>query len=134
MKLLAAATAANVKGTLGASLAALAPAVNALLGYIPLGASRGFSAARVDRPRDPGVLQLASEPYGVDTDGLDLLQHVRVQYPDVVRFLVTGSTDIHVAMRAVNEGACHRYFLKPWSEDMLRDALEIVMHARRVVV
>jgi hypothetical protein len=35
MKLLAAATAANVEGTQGASLAALAPAVNALLGYIP---------------------------------------------------------------------------------------------------
>jgi DNA-binding NtrC family response regulator len=67
-------------------------------------------------------------------DGLDLLQHVRVQYPDVVRFLVTGSTDLQVAMRAVNEGACHRYFLKPWSDDKLRDSLQIVLRARRVVI
>jgi FixJ family two-component response regulator len=52
----------------------------------------------------------------------------------MVRFLVTGSTDLSIAVRAVNEGACHRYFLKPWSEDKLRDALDIVLRSRRVVI
>ena len=65
-----------------------------------------------------------------ETDGLDLLQHVRMQYPDTVRFLVTGNRDIEVAARAVNEGAVHRYFSKPWSDDKLRAALEIVLRGR----
>jgi DNA-binding NtrC family response regulator len=65
-----------------------------------------------------------------DSDGLDLLQHARVQYPNIVRFLVTGNRDIEVAMRAVNEGAVHRYFLKPWNDDQLRNALEILLRAR----
>jgi DNA-binding NtrC family response regulator len=65
-----------------------------------------------------------------DSDGLDLLQHVRMQYPDTIRFLVTGNRDIEVAARAVNEGAVHRYFSKPWSDEKLRAALEIVLRVR----
>ena len=65
-----------------------------------------------------------------DADGLDLLQHVRVQQPSTVRFLVTANRDLDVAMRAVNEGAVHRYFLKPWNDETLRSALEILLHAR----
>jgi len=67
---------------------------------------------------------------GADSDGLDLLQHVRMQYPDTVRFLVTGNRDIEVAARAVNEGAVHRYFSKPWDDEKLRAALEIILRSR----
>jgi len=65
-----------------------------------------------------------------ETDGLDLLQHVRMQYPDTIRFLVTGNSDIEIAARAVNEGAVTRYFSKPWSDEKLRAALEIVLRFR----
>ena len=70
--------------------------------------------------------------YSMDTDadGLDLLQHVKIQQPDTVRFLVTANRDLEVAMRAVNEGAVHRYFLKPWNDEKLRSALEILLHSR----
>lgn len=67
---------------------------------------------------------------GAESDGLDLLQLCKVQYPDMIRFLVTATRDIDVAMRGVNEGAIHRYFLKPWDENKLRDALEIVLRSR----
>lgn len=66
-----------------------------------------------------------------ETDGLDFLQHVRMMYPDTVRFLVTGNRDIEVAARAVNEGAVDRYFSKPWNDDKLRAALEIVLRSRQ---
>ena len=33
-----------------------------------------------------------------------------------------------VAIRAVNEGAVHRYFLKPWDDGALTGALEIQLH------
>lgn len=65
-----------------------------------------------------------------DADGLDLLQLVKVQQPTTVRFLVTANRDIDVVVRAVNEGAVHRYFLKPWSDEKLRSALEILLHSR----
>jgi DNA-binding NtrC family response regulator len=65
-----------------------------------------------------------------DSDGLALLHQVRMHYPDTVRFLVTGNRDIEVAARAVNEGAVHRYFSKPWNDEKLRAALEVVLRAR----
>jgi DNA-binding NtrC family response regulator len=68
---------------------------------------------------------------GTSSDGLDLLQMVRVQYPETVRFLVTGNRDVEVVVRAVNEGSVHRYFLKPWNDDQLRSALRILLHSRR---
>jgi DNA-binding NtrC family response regulator len=65
-----------------------------------------------------------------DADGLDLLQHVKLQQPATIRFLVTGNRDIEVVVRAVNEGAVHRYFLKPWNDEKLRSALEILLHGK----
>ena len=64
-----------------------------------------------------------------DSDGLDLLQHVRLAHPTVVRFLVTGSRDLQVAERAVSEG--HRYFLKPWDDAKLRSALVLVLSSQQ---
>jgi len=65
-----------------------------------------------------------------DSDGLDLLQMVRLQQPDSIRFLVTASRDLDVAVRAVNGGAVHRYFIKPWHDEQLRSALEILLRSR----
>jgi DNA-binding NtrC family response regulator len=66
-----------------------------------------------------------------DTDGLELLQHVKLLYPWTVRFLVTGNKQIEVVARAVNEGSVDRYFQKPWDDEKLRAALEILLHGRR---
>jgi DNA-binding NtrC family response regulator len=68
-----------------------------------------------------------------DSDGLDLLQHVRVSYPEMIRFLVTGNRDIEVAARAINEGSVHRYFAKPWDDEKLRAALDIMLRSRHPV-
>ena len=65
-----------------------------------------------------------------DRDGLDLLQHVRVSYPEMIRFLVTGNREIEVAARAINEGSVHRFFSKPWDDEKLRAALEILLRSR----
>ena len=71
--------------------------------------------------------------YGLkaETDGLDILQHVRLVYPDTARFLLTGTGDMEVAARAINEGAVQRLFLKPWDEEKLRSALEIMLRSRQ---
>lgn len=67
---------------------------------------------------------------GTEYDGLDLLQHVRLSQPEVVRFLITGNRDLEIATRAVNEGSVHRYFLKPWDDDKLRLALALVLRTK----
>lgn len=67
---------------------------------------------------------------GDERDGLDLLGHVRLMYPEMVRFLVTANRDLDIVVRAVNEGSVHRYFAKPWHDDQLRAALDIMLRSR----
>lgn len=99
---------------------------------------RGYEIEEAASPREalellrraPADAIVSDYSMGADSDGLDLLQLVKVQYPETVRFLVTASRDLEVVMRAVNEGAVHRYFLKPWRDDQLRSALEILLRGR----
>jgi DNA-binding NtrC family response regulator len=99
---------------------------------------RGYEIAEAGSPSqalelmkaDPFDALVSDYSMGAERDGLDLLQAVKVQYPDTVRFLVTANRDLDVVVRAVNEGAVHRYFLKPWSDEKLRAALEIVLRSR----
>jgi DNA-binding NtrC family response regulator len=99
---------------------------------------RGYDVAETSSPRE-ALATMKTRSFDAivcdfslesDSDGLDVLQHVRMQYPDTVRFLVTGNRDIEIAARAVNEGAVHRYFSKPWNDDKLRAALEILLRLR----
>jgi len=84
----------------------------------------GPSAPPMDRVSSINV------PTFVAHSPADLLAHVKLIYPETVRFLVTANRDLDVAARAVNEGSVHRYFLKPWDEAKLRTALEIVLASK----
>lgn len=99
---------------------------------------RNHDTAEAGSPRDAMDL-LKQRPFdavisdysmGTETNGLELLNHVRFVYPYTVRFLVTANRDVDVAVRAVNEGSVDRYFLKPWDDDKLRSALDITIASR----
>ena len=55
--------------------------------------------------------------------GVDLLAAVREQYPDVVRLMLSGLTEIDVAVDAINRGEIYRLITKPWNGDELRATL-----------
>lgn len=61
--------------------------------------------------------------------GSEFLNQVRELYPQVVRMMLTGATDIEVAKRAINQGAISRFFTKPWEDHELligvRQALRV---------
>ena len=61
--------------------------------------------------------------------GAQLLSNAKKLYPDTVRILLTGFSDMESTIQAINEGAIYRYISKPWSNDELKkiihDALEI---------
>jgi response regulator RpfG family c-di-GMP phosphodiesterase len=52
--------------------------------------------------------------------GVDLLSKVRERQPDVVRMLLTGYTEMDVAVDAINRGQIYRLITKPWNDDELR--------------
>jgi response regulator RpfG family c-di-GMP phosphodiesterase len=55
--------------------------------------------------------------------GVDFLAGVRERFPDVVRMMLTGYTEINVAVDAINRGEIYRLITKPWNDDELRATL-----------
>jgi putative nucleotidyltransferase with HDIG domain len=55
-----------------------------------------------------------------EMSGVDLLSQVRERHPDIVRMLLTGYTEMTVAVDAINRGEIYRLITKPWNDDELR--------------
>ena len=61
-------------------------------------------------------------------NGADVLEQIRSKWPDVVRILLTGYSDMNSTIAAINRGEIYRYIAKPWDDNdivlIVRDALE----------
>lgn len=61
-------------------------------------------------------------------NGAELLEQVRSKWPDVVRILLTGYSDMSSTIAAINRGEIYRYISKPWTDSEIvltvHDALE----------
>ncbi len=55
-----------------------------------------------------------------EMSGVDLLSSVRQRHPDIVRMMLTGFTEMNVAVEAINRGEIYRLITKPWNDDELR--------------
>lgn len=81
-----------------------------------------------------GLALLEQEPIEVvisdmrmpQMDGAQFLEQVRLRWPDTMRLLLTGYSDIQSILAAINRGEIHRYITKPWDDN---DILLIVRHA-----
>ena len=51
--------------------------------------------------------------------GVQFLEKVLVKFPDPVRVLLTGYTDMGAVVDAVNKGKIFHYLAKPWNEEEL---------------
>ncbi len=52
--------------------------------------------------------------------GVEFLESILERYPDMIRILLTGYTDIEAVIDAINKGQVYRYITKPWDETELR--------------
>ena len=64
--------------------------------------------------------------------GAELLKECFETYPEMVRVLLTGYSDLDSAIKAVNEGNIYRYISKPWDNDQLRDMVAEVLESREL--
>src|SRR5260370_5764885 len=52
--------------------------------------------------------------------GVEFLNRIRVEHPETVRLLFTGSTDLKPVLEAINSGQVYRYISKPWDPEDLQ--------------
>jgi diguanylate cyclase (GGDEF)-like protein len=56
-----------------------------------------------------------------DMSGTEFLGRVKMLYPDTVRLVLSGYTDLATVTEAINRGAIYRFLTKPWNDDELRE-------------
>lgn len=58
-----------------------------------------------------------------EMSGVDLLSSVRERHPDMVRMMLTGYTEMNIAVEAINRGEIYRLITKPWNDEEVKATL-----------
>ena len=99
-------------------------AVQRLLRHEPcrvLTASRGAEALELLTSDSAQVV--VSDQRMPEMNGVELLSAVRDRHPDAVRMMLTGYTEMNVAVEAINHGEIYRLITKPWNDEELKATL-----------
>lgn len=59
-----------------------------------------------------------------ETTGVEFFKSISVNYPDPIRILLTGYTDITALADAINHGDIYRYITKPWNDLELHNSIK----------
>lgn len=88
-------------------------------------ASSGSEALEKLMKSDIDVLVTDIMMHGMN--GLDLIDETQKMYPELVKIVLSGNTQVSSIIDAINEGHVYRYIIKPWKID--EDAIEILSKA-----
>ena len=58
-----------------------------------------------------------------EMNGTEFLARVKQMYPDTIRIVLSGYTDLESVTDAINRGAIYRFLTKPWDDETLRSTL-----------
>ncbi|MBE0437955.1 MAG: response regulator [Methylomicrobium sp.] len=92
-------------------------------GYQILTANSGAEGLELLNGQRVGVI--ISDQRMPHMTGAEFLSEVKVLYPDTMRIMLSGYTDLESVTNAINEGAIYKFLTKPWEDDLLRDNIRI---------
>ncbi len=87
-------------------------------GYNILTASNGIEG--LEKLNSHQVSLVISDQRMPRMSGVDFLRQVKKRSPETIRIMLTGYTDIEVAIAAINDGEVYRYITKPWDEKEIK--------------
>lgn len=87
-------------------------------GYQILRANGGLQGLEILARHPVGVIISDQRMPGMT--GTEFLSKVRERYPDTIRIVLSGYTDLNSVTDAINRGAIYKFLTKPWEDDLLR--------------
>jgi len=75
------------------------------------------------------VQVIVSDQRMPDMSGTEFLGRVRDLYPDTIRMVLSGYTDVATITEAINRGAIYRFLTKPWNDEELREHIHAAFRA-----
>ena len=86
--------------------------------------SSAESAYEILKERSKEIAIVITDQRMPGDHGIDLLKHLRANYPDIIRLLTTAYSDLEEAIDSVNQGEVYRYIKKPWNINELKTELK----------
>jgi len=94
---------------------------------------RVFTTATVDEGMDilknNEIHLIVTDQKMPEMSGVEFLAHILPDYPDPVRMILTGFSDVEAIIEAINSGRVYRYITKPWNKDDLKTILDDALTA-----
>jgi response regulator RpfG family c-di-GMP phosphodiesterase len=59
-----------------------------------------------------------------EMSGIEFLDKARERWPDCIRIMLSGYTELEAVIQAVNRSAIYKFFTKPWEDDLLQDHIK----------
>lgn len=87
-------------------------------GYKILMATRAQDAFELLAKHDVQVI--LSDQRMPEMNGTEFLSRVKDLYPDTIRIVLSGYTDLKSVTDAINKGAIYKFLTKPWDDELLR--------------
>jgi response regulator RpfG family c-di-GMP phosphodiesterase len=56
--------------------------------------------------------------------GTKFLSKVKEKYPDTIRIVLTGYTEVDTIRDAINDGHIYKFILKPWNDDNIKNEIK----------
>tara|TARA_R110002050_G_scaffold221792_2_gene357671 strand:- start:42377 stop:42865 length:489 start_codon:yes stop_codon:yes gene_type:complete len=64
--------------------------------------------------------------------GVEFLESIIPDFPDTIRILITGFSDIQAVIDAINKGKIYHYVQKPWDETYLKNIIHNAFETHRL--
>jgi len=88
-------------------------------GFTLLTATSGEEALDIMKKQEKPISLIVSDQRMLGMSGTDFLETSKQIFPDAIRFLMTGYSDINAIIEGINKGEIHRFFTKPWIDEDL---------------
>ncbi len=99
--------------------------------YIVYTATNGDDALKIIKEKHIQVILSDQRMPGMT--GVDLLDKIKDQYPEVVKIILTGYSDIEAVFGAINKGQVFRYLTKPWNPLELEMAVQEAFEKQELI-
>ncbi len=92
--------------------------------YNILSAANGLEATKILEEKGDEISLIVSDQRMPVMTGTEFLKKANEEFPDIVKILLTGNTDVDVIIDAINECHLYQYVLKPFEPEDLKTTVE----------
>ncbi|MCH8618680.1 EAL domain-containing protein [Undibacterium sp. TS12] len=64
--------------------------------------------------------------------GVEFLRNAKKSYPETVRIILSGYTELQYITDAINEGAIYKFLTKPWDDELIRANIREAFHYKEM--